>query len=111
MNQENVLVLLTGCGILGVFVSFLLYVATKKRVPCIPKEGTKCYRAGIITIRLLVGLLLVVNMLVLAKGAAQSSWQDAIRYSTLVGYGLFTGIVLLICAVWYDDTGRFCVEG
>lgn len=119
IHQGNILPVLTICSGMGMVVSAALYICTRKRVPYRLIRGTKGYHIVILSIRLVTALLLIWNLIVIISECRQTGWKTAIGHSTLVGYALFTGIVLLIYALFgimirtdtlLKDKGYMCIS-
>lgn len=99
INQINVLTILTFCAAAGMVVSVVLYVCMGKSKVLLLKEKTKTYKNVQITIRVILILAVAANIAVIVNTASNIGIKDTLRFSTLVGYGLFTGMILLVCAI------------
>lgn len=97
ITSENVLVILVGAGIFGVITSLALRICIGNRVPLNRNKCTNGYKWTRFTVKGAFILVLLLNIFVIFKETMQTGLFQAVRLSTLTGYGLFTGGVLLIC--------------
>ncbi len=100
INEENILAILISGSVAGVLVNIILYIIMKKGALTVNWDKAISYKASKISIRIVVTAALGLNIVVLLRMASESGVIDALRFSTLIGYGLFAGFILLICAIF-----------